>query len=895
MISDWKRAIEDRLAGARIDAARRIEIVDELSQHLQDRFEEMRAGGAPDDAARRAALHELDEHTLVRELVEVERPPLEPLPLGGGERDRLVSGVWQDVRFGARLLAKESATALVIVFTLALAIAANTIVFGFTDLLLLRPLPLGNITRLVAVYTISAQHGQDRQPVSIPDFLDMRAQSASFDGLSAMSRQQVSLTGSGEPRAINVAYVTANHLRVWGVPAIKGRTFLDGEDAIDRGRVTVLSHHFWKSHFAGADSAIDQTLMLNGRSYTVIGVLTPDIELGNIGQTDVWLPLELGASARRDDLSLIVFGVLKPGASLAGAQAELRTIDERLQQAYPATNAGRQWVALSGRDATVGTATWVLLALLTTVVGLVLLVACANVATVMLARASARRREIAVRVALGASRGRLVRQLVLEGLLLGLASGGLGLLLAYVGLSSFRALSIERYFQNLAINFNLLTFTFFLSLLAPVLFGVMPALQSSRPNLNEDLKDGGRDAASSVRGGRSRSVLVVVQVGFAFAVLIVSGLIVRTVVAMEHVPVGVNTDGLLTLRVRFDPPNYVDDATRFRTVESILDRLAAVPGVVAAGASTGVPVVDGEPTRRFAVAGRPVPPAKDLPWMFEAATAGEYARALDLRVLDGRMWRPDDRASGWNVAVVNREAARRYWPGESPIGAHVTMAEPEGRLAGDAIEIVGIVDNVLGSSVNEPAPPRMYRPLARRPLTSVAFEVRAAGDIAAVAPALREALRAADRDLAVSDIRTFGDEMKAELRSQDLIMSLFGSFAAIGLIVAISGIYGVTAFSVGQRRHEIGVRLALGASASGVVRLIMRGSFRLIGIGVALGLLGGWAIGLTMRNILFGVGAIDPLTSLAVLAVVGLGGFVATYLPAHRVVSIDPAVVLKRD
>ncbi len=390
-------------------------------------------------------------------------------------------------------------------------------------------------------------------------------------------------------------------------------------------------------------------------------------------------------------------------------------------------------------------------------------------------------------------------------------------------------------------------------------------------------------------------MLVVVQVGFAFAVLIVSGLIVRTVVAMERVPVGVNAGGLLTLHVRFDPPKYTDDDARFRVVESILDRLAGVPGVIAAGASSGLPVVDGEPTRRFAIAGRPLPQAKDLPWMFEAATAGEYARALDLRMLDGRMWRSDDRASGWNVAVVNREAARRYWPGESPIGAHVTMADPEGRLSADAIEVVGIVDNVLGSSVNEPAPPRMYRPLARRPLTSVAFEVRAAGDASSLAPALREALRAADRDLAVSDIRTFGDELKAELRSQDLIMALFTGFAAIGLIVSIAGIYGVTAFSVGQRRHEIGVRLALGASPSGIVRLIMGRSFRLIGIGIALGLLGGWAIGLTMRNILFGVGAIDLPTYVAVLAVVGAGGFVATYLPAHRVVSIDPAVVLKRD
>lgn len=802
---------------------------------------------------------------------------------------------WHDVRFAARLIAKEPGVALVIVVTLSLAIAANVIVFGFTDLLLLRPLPLGHIESLVAVYTVQAQQTQERQAVSVPDFLDLRTQRSTLADVSAMTRQPMSLVGSGEPRAINAALVTANHFRVWEVGAQVGRTFLEGEDAPGRRGVAVLSHRFWKAQFGGSPSAIDQAITLNGRSYTVVGVLTPAIEIGNLSEIDVWLPLETSESARRDELTLSVFARLKPAESTQSARAELRGVAERLQQLYPATNAGRQWLVLSGRDATVGRSTWVLLALLATVVGLVLLVACANVATVMLARASTRRREIAVRVALGAARARLVRQLLVEGLLLGLASGLLGLGLAHLGLTGFRSMSLESYFQSLRINGNLLAFTFALSALTPVLFSVLPALQSSRPDLNEDLKDGGRTPGSSVRGGRSRSVLVVAQVGFACAVLIVSGLIVRTVIAMERVPLGLNPSGLLTVRVRFDPPKYTGDAERLRAVEAILDRLATVPGVAAAGAAAQLPVVEGESAKRFAIAGRPVPLPNDLPWAFEARTLGEYAGAIGLHVFDGRMWRPEDRAAGWRVAVVNREAVRRYWPGRSPIGDHLTMADANGRASGDAVEIVGVVDSVIGSSVNDPPPPRIYRPLAVGPVVSVGFLVRVPGSVAAVAPALREVLRAEDRDLAMSDVRTFEDEVNVEMRSQTLVMALFVGFAAIGLVVAIAGVYGVTAFAVGQRRHELGVRLALGATAADVVRLVVGGSFRLIALGVAFGLFGGWAIGLTIRNILVGVSATDSVTSVAVLALVLGGAFIATYVPAHRVVTIDPATVLKRD
>jgi putative ABC transport system permease protein len=896
VVADWRYAIARRLEGLALPPAREAEVVEELSQHLDDRYAELRSEGADEEGARRDALAELDEADLVRELTGVEAPRVEPLALGGsGGAAGIAGGAWNDLRFGARMLVKDAGASFVIVLTLGLAIAANAIVFGFTDLLLLRPLPIRNAARLVAVSSFDRHQSSDRQPVSLPDYLEIKAQATTFEDALAMTSGPLSLTGTGEPLAVGAAHVTANLFRLWDVPPVAGRLLRPGEDAPGHDRVAVLAHHFWMAHFAGDPAVVGRALTLNGRSYTVVGVVTPDVELGTLAQIDVWVPLETSLAAARDERTLAVMGLLKPGATLDAANAELATISDRLQQSYPATNGGLTLHAITLRDSTVGRSTWIFLSLLGVVVGLVLLVACANVATVMLARAGARRREIAVRLALGATRARLVRQLISEGVLLGLASGMLGVLFAYGGLTAFKALSPELIFQRLAINTHLLLFAFALSILTPILFGLVPALQSSRPDLNEDLKDGGRDASSAIRGNRSRAMLLVAQVAFALAVLIVSGLIVRAVRAIERAPLGINPDGLLATRVRLDPPIYEDDAARMRTVEAILDRLSAVPGVTSATATIGFPVVDVEPIRHFAIAGAPATRPNDAPWACEAAVFGDYARTLGIPILEGRQWEPGDRASGWAVAVVNREAVRRYWPSRSPLGERITMLDAKGEATGPAIQIVGVVDNVIGSDATEPPPPRVYRPIASRPLESVAFMARTSGDAASMAPVVRDALRTEDRDLAVSNVRTVQAQVDNFLRIDDLIMLLFVGFAAVGLVVAIAGVYGVTAFSVGQRRHEIGVRVALGATASHILNLIAKRTFRLIGIGAVLGVLSGWIIGLTMRSLLPGVGATDPAIYAAVLALVALCGFIATYVPAYRAMSIDPMAVLKRD
>jgi putative ABC transport system permease protein len=869
--------------------------VDELAQHLDDRYNELRLGGATEDAARREALTEFEDANLVRELTGIEPIAADPLAFGSGGTGGVFSGLWHDLRFGARILVKERAAAAVIVATLGLAIAANAMVFGLTDLLLLRPLPFRNADRLVAIYAVDHRQGNNRERLSIPDYLDVSAQASSFDSVAAITMRQVSLIGAGEPMAATAELATPNVSHVWGFDAVVGRTFQADDGRPGRSAVMMLSHRFWAARFGSDRSVIGRTLTVNGTSYTVIGVVTPAVELGNLDVIDLWLPLETSPTARRGDRAFTVFGLLKPGATLAGANAEVATIAERLQRSYPVSNAEWRMRAISLREATAGAQTWILLTLFGIIVGLVLLVACANVATVMQARASARRREIAVRLALGATAGRLVRQLVVEGVLVGLMGGAAGLALGYGGLVAFKAWSPESYFQRLEINTNLLLFTIALSLVAPVLFAAIPAVQSSRPDLNEDLKEGSRHGVSPVRGGRTRATLVVAQIAFALALLVVTALVVRSIVAIEHVPLGVDDAQVLTARVRFDPPKYMNDEARMRAATALLDRLRAVPGVTAAAMMAGLPVVDGEPIRQFLIEGQPPPPTSATPWAVEAAVAGDYQRVFGTPLEEGRAWTADDPAPSTPVAIVSREAARRYWPGRSPIGTRVRALGNDGAPTGDVIEIVGVAGDVKGRALAEPAPPRIYRPLAQRPADSVAFALRTRGEPLDIAPAVREALRAADRDLAIAPARTYTSLVDAERSFFVIVIGMFVSFGGIALLLALTGVYGVTAFATGERRHEIGVRVALGATPASVARLIVGSSFRLIAIGVCGGVPLGFAIATTMRRLLFGVSAADPTTYLLVIAAVTSAALAASYIPAHRAMSIDPIAVLKQE
>jgi putative ABC transport system permease protein len=896
---EWRDEIRRRLEGLRLAPAHEADVIEELSQHLEDRYREMCLAGVDHDRAVRDSLAELDDTDLVKELAAVEHDTArEPLPIGGGAAalsSGPLAGLWHDVRFGARLLMKDTGVTVVVVVTLAVAIAANTIVFGLTDLLWFKPVPVANATRLAEIFAADERSTTSRDPLSIPQYRDVVRQNTVFESVGAMFPRQFSLTGTGEPQPVIALLATANVFTTLGLDPVVGRTFLPGEDAPARSNVAVLSHRFWTSRFQADRDVVGRTLILNGTPHTVVGVLTPAIEAGSLGQVDLWIPADTSSSTTRQrDRELVVYGLLRDGQTVASANADLAAITERLRREYPVTDGRLQIHALSMRDANVSSDTPLVLTMAGVVVGLVLLLACANVGTVMQARATTRQREIALRLALGATRARLMRQLISEGAFLGVISGVAGVALAAAALPGLKLLTSDRYVQTLDISSNTLIFAAALSIVTPVLFGVVPALQSSRPNLNEDLKEAARIGPSR-RLHHKRSALVVTQVALALTALIISGLVVRTVFARQRVPLGITSSDVLCVRVRFDPPKYIDDASRVRAVDGVLARVTALPGVDAVAASTRVPVFDPEPQRQFTILGR-TSPASDMPWAVEATMTARFRAVMKLPVLDGRTFTDEDRDTSARVAVVSRETVKRYWPGQSPIGQRITLLNGAGEPAGEPIAIVGVVDDVKGVSLIEPAPPRIYFPLAQRLGESVVFTVRTARDTSLMAALIRGALRAEDADLALSEIRPLEAMLETRLfRPFHLVVALFAAFAAIGLVLALTGVYGVAAFSIGQRRHEIGIRLALGATSAEVTRLVVARSFRPIGIGLLIGALGGWGVANLMRSLLFGTTALDPSTYITVIGLLALGGFAASVVPARRAALSDPAFVLKQE
>ena len=606
--------------------------------------------------------------------------------------------------------------------------------------------------------------------------------------------------------------------------------------------------------------------------------------MGSFEAIDLWVPLSVDpAAAQRDDRSLRVTARLKNGASFEQAAAELVAIARNIEQAHQQTNAGWSAQALKLRDAIVGRDTWQILALLTIVVAFVLVVACANIANMMLARAIARQKEMAVRVALGATRGRLVRQIVTESIVLGLGGGLFGLLVTRAGIKGIQTISDDYVFRHLTVSGHLLAFTFALSVLAPLVFSLLPALHASRTDLSDALKDASHRASGGPTGRRSRSVLVVSQLALALMLLFVAALAARSVAAFKREPPGIQTSNVLT---------ELRNAVAFG--ERVLERLASVAGVRQAAAMSVLPLVASEPSSRFVVVGRPSPSSKDRPWANTAAITPDYLHVFDLVLRDGRSLSRYDDALASQVALVNREAVRRYWPTESPIGRRIQLQSGDEHES-PAIEIVGVVDDVKSDDLSEPAPPRIYRSLAQAPQSALAFAVRTTDKATTIAPAIRDVLRGVDRDVAISEMRSLDTIMRARFAENYVLVGLFGTFAVVALVLAGTGLYGVTAYAVSQRTQEIGIRMALGATRRNVLSLVVSQNARLIVVGSLIGVAGGAVLGRAMRSMLFRVGPADPAmfaTAIAMLAAIAL---VATYVPARRASHIDPLLALRHE
>jgi predicted permease len=894
---DWKEEVRNRLSRSGLTPEREAEIVEELSQHLEDRYEQSLASGATEEAARRAALQELKEGDLLgREVRRAERPAArETLTPGSPARRSMFKDIWQDLRYGLRALRKRPGFTAVAVITLALGIGANTAIFSVVNTILLRPLPYKDPDRLVMVWEDATKHGYPRDTPAAANFVDWREQNKVFEGMAAVADQSFNLTGVGDPERLDGKRVSANLFGLLGVEPVLGRGFLPEEDAPGAGRVAVLSHGLWQRRFGADPAVVGRALDLNGQSYTVVGVMPPAFQFPS-PDVQLWVPIAFTQqqAASRGNHYLQVVARLKPGVGVEQAQAEMSTIASRLQQQYPEQNTDLGAAVVPLHEQVVGDIRPALLILLGAV-GFVLLVACANVANLLLARAAARQKEIALRVALGASRARLVRQFLTESLLLAALGGVVGLLLALWGVNLLKAFVPDSISQvkAIAVDVKVLGFTLLVSLFTGFVFGLAPATQASNFNLSETLKEGGRDAISSGRGKRIRSALVVAEVAVSLVLLVGAGLLINSFLRLRSVEPGFRADNLLTMGVVLPAQKYPDHARRAAFYDELLRRVEAVPGVKSAAVTNWIPLVKQGDSTSITVEGRPAPePGKELIAVTRVVSP-DYFKTMGIQLSRGRAFdASQDRADSPGAVVVSETAARRYWPGEDAVGKRLSIGNPEN--PDDWLTVVGVANDVRQFQLDADPKPQMYLTYAQAgffvPRNLV---VSTSVEPLSVAVAVRNAVWGIDRDQPVSNVRTMEDVLSDSIARQRFSMLLLGIFAAVALLLAAVGLYGVMTYAVAQRTREIGVRMALGAQAGDVLKLVVAHGLKLALAGVALGLVAAFVLTRLMSSLLFGVSPTDPATLATISLVLVAVALLASYIPARRATKVDPLIALR--
>ena len=803
----------------------------------------------------------------------------------------------QDVRYAVRTLLKSLGFAAVAVLALALGIGANTAIFSVVKAVLLSPLPYPEPERLVWVRESNPGADIPDEPASAPNYNDWRTQVRSFDGLAAYANTALTLTdgGGGEPERIPAVSTSANFFQVVGVAPALGRGFLPEEETAGKNRVVVLSHGLWQRRFGASPQALGQTITLGGNAYTVVGVAPADFKSPVRGPKapEMWVPIafNFNQNVRRSDY-LNVIGRLRAGATIGQAQAELAGVAARLEQEYPATNAGWTVTTQPLHERVVGNvrqALWVLMG----VVGFLLLIACANVANLLLARAAARRQELAVRSALGAGRGRLVRQLLTESLLLGIAGGGLGLILAAWGVELLVALSpgnIPR-LEEAGLDARVLAFTFGVSVLTGVVFGLLPALSASKTDLAESLKEGGSRGPTAGQGARRlRSSLVIAEIAITAVLLACAGLMIRSFNAIQSVDPGFRPERVLTFEFSLPSAKYKDEPQIAAFYEQLTARAAALPGVERAALVDSLPLGGGADVLSFVIEGRPeLPPEKVQDAMFSTATP-DYFDVLGIGHVRGERLTERHRDGVPDVGVINETMARKFWPDEDPIGKRVNLGDP---ARAPWITVIGVVKDARSSGLDKEPYAQMYLPALQFRQRTMTFVARTSADPATLVPALRRELGALDQDLPLYNVRTMEQVLAESVARRRFQMILIAAFAGVGLLLAAVGIYGVISYTVTQRSHEIGVRMALGARASDILKLVVGQGLGLTLAGVGLGLAGSFALTRVLSSLLYGVTATDPLTFACVsLAMLGVA-LLACLIPARRATKVDPMVALR--
>ncbi|HEX8184224.1 MAG TPA: ABC transporter permease [Blastocatellia bacterium] len=798
----------------------------------------------------------------------------------------------QDIRYSIRVLLKSPAVTTVALITLTLGIGATSAIFSVVNAVLLRPLPYEEPDKLVFITERSPV--LEGMSVAYPNFLDWREQNGVFDKIGVYRRVSFNLTGSGDPDRFVGGEVSADVFNALRAKPIIGRTFLDEEDKAGASPVVVLSYGLWQRRFGKGADIVGQTLTLNGKPHTVVGIMPPDFRFPS--GVDLWVPVGLNADnpswVRGNHPGLYAIARLKPGATIEQAQAEMETIAVRLEQQYPQSNTGNRVAISPLLNRIVGDVRPALLILLAAV-GLVLLIACVNVANLLLARAAARQKEIAVRMALGATRSRLIRQLLTESVMLSVAGGALGLLLAAWGTDLLVAISPNNVprFAEIKLDNRVFAFTAAIAVVTGILFGLAPALHASKLNLNEMLKEGGRGATAGFRRQRVRSLLVISEVAVALVLLISAGLLIKSFLRLQQVDPGFKPDNVLTAGIPLPRTKYLEPTKRIAFYESLFSRIASLPAVEAVGAVSELPVEGGSQTF-FVVEDRPLPPPEEIPLTEYSLVSTGYFKAMGLRLLSGREFNEQDVRDAPLVCIIDQNFAEQYWPGQDPIGKRMKYggANPDNPWA----TIVGVVANVKYQGLDQESPRvQTYMPYTQSTFLGASLVIRTAGDPARLAAAVRSEVMALDPDLPVFDVRTMNDVLKESVAPRRLYMTLLGLFAGVAVTLAAIGLYGVMSYSVTQRTHELGIRMALGARQRDVLRLVVGQGMALAFAGIALGVIGAFGLTWLLSSLLFSVSATDPIIFIAIpliLAGVALG---ASFVPARRATKVDPMVALR--
>ena len=815
----------------------------------------------------------------------------------------------KDLAYAVRMLAKSPGFTLAAILSLAIGIGANTSIFSILDALLLRPLPYKDAGRLVILWNRSPGLNITEDWFSTAQYFDIKTGHQGFEQVAIAIGGNDNLTSHGEPERVGTIRISSNLLPMLGQSAALGRTFSADEDSPGRPATALLSHGMWERHYGADPRIIGQSVTLNGLLYEVVGIMPPSFSLprevlptlGGAEQADILLPLPLPADAaqNRDHEDYNIIGKLKPGVSTAQAQAEMDTITARLRHDHPQTyppNGGLTFGIVPLLEQVVGDARPALFVLLGAV-GFVLVIACANVANLLLARAVARQKEIAIRTAMGASRWRIVQQLLTESVLLSLAGGALGVLLAFWSLHWIQILgpkSVPR-IHDIGIDGAALLFTFLLSLGSGTLFGLAPALRISRLNVSATLQEASRGSAGTSavwgRGNSLRRLLVVAELALCVMVLIGAGLLIRSFGRLQHVSPGFNAGNVLTLELTLNGPKYKDPQAVLATYRDLWNRVEALPGVTTAGGVTALPMSQMFEWGPITVEGRVLPPGENFINADQHIVSGHYFPAMEIPLRSGRFFNEQDNTTNPKVVIVDEYMARQLWPDQNPIGQRIHYGGVSDNEPWETV--VGVVGRVKQYTLDADSRIALYRPQTQYPSGTMNVVLRTGTDPATLTSAVKQQIRALDSDLPLYNVRTMEQRMEESLARRRFSMLLLALFACVALALATIGTYGVMAYLVNQGTREIGIRIALGATQMGIVRLVVWKGMVLALSGVAVGLAGAFALSRLMRSLLFGVSPADPLTFVAISLLLALVTLLASYVQAHRAAHFDPIVSLR--